>query len=37
LVEGLDLVQEKYERKMLMGFVEMAKSLKVQIDMQNKR
>jgi hypothetical protein len=33
----LELVQIKYTKKNLMGFVEMAKSLIVQIDMQNKR
>lgn len=37
LTEGLELVQEKYKHKNLMGFVEMSKSLIAQIDMQTKR
>ena len=36
LVEGLELVQDKYEKKNLMGFVEMSRSLIAQIEMQMK-
>lgn len=36
LVEGLELVQDKYEKKNLMGFVEMSRLLIAQIEMQMK-
>lgn len=36
IVEGLDLVREKYRQQDLMGFVEMSRSLIAQIEMQMK-
>jgi len=37
LIEGLELVMDKYEKKNLMGFVEISKSLIANIEIQMKR